>query len=137
MTAKDTEEIAIEEGEIISDDRKEKKEKIDMTIDINRWGYVFLFLFVAILGYLIIGSFVGIPPFGLDPITQELFLTSDELLTVLIVVGLLSLLLGLYFGWFRKTPSKKEESEDQNEGIIFSDEEIEEFNDIENENKET
>ena len=120
-----------EEVENIIPESKTEVEKIDGSINISRLGFVFMFLFIAILGYLVIGSFVGIPPFAIDNLTLELIITSDELLTVLIVLDLVALLLGIYFGWIKK-PKEEKETDEQPDELVFTDEEIEELNNVEN-----
>ena len=120
-----------EETERIKSESNDDSEKIDGNININRLGFVFMFLFISILGYLVIGSFVGIPPFAIDNLTLELIITSDELLTVLIVLDLVALLLGIYFGWIKK-PKVEQKTEEQSDELVFTDEEIEELNNVEN-----
>ncbi len=89
---------------------EEDKDKIDLTVNMNAYGFTFMILFVAVLGYLVISSFTAITPFQRDLVTNE-FLINDTLLTILIVFGLAFLGLGIYFGWIHKFPEKKKEDE--------------------------
>ena len=91
---------------------KEKKDKIDLSINMNPFGFTFMLLFVGVFGYLVISSFTGIPPFERDYVTQELII-NDTILTILIIAGLIFLGLGVIFGWIYKFPDKKEETEQE------------------------
>lgn len=99
-----------EENEIPSKPFKEEEKEIDLSINMNPYGFTFMVLFVGIFGYLVISSFTGIPPFKRDLITSE-FLINDTILTLLIVLGLIFLGLGVYFGWIHKFPEKEMETE--------------------------
>ena len=90
--------------------KEEKKDEIDLSINMNAYGFTFMLLFVGVFGYLVISSFTSIPPFERDYVSGEL-LINDTILTLLIVVGLIFLGLGVYFGWIHKFPEKKTESE--------------------------
>lgn len=73
-----------------------------------------MIIFIAIVAYLIISPLVGIVPFeyGGSPGTYEI---NDLVITILGVVALVSLGLGIYFGWIRKDP--EEESKESTDEI--------------------
>ncbi|RLI69580.1 MAG: hypothetical protein DRP02_08760 [Candidatus Gerdarchaeota archaeon] len=90
---------------------KGKKEDPQLMIGFNKWGMLFMFLFVAILGYLILAPIVYIPPFAYNVIESE-YIINDLLLTILGILALLFLGLGIYFGWMKKEiPEEKSEEE--------------------------
>ena len=109
----------------ISEERtKSKEEKIDTTININRWAFLFLFLFAAIFLFIAIGSMAGTYPFHRDSITQELSIANTELFVIIVVLDLISLMLGLYFSWFRNPKPKDDEEsteEEVQDEIVFTD----------------
>lgn len=140
MTSRETS----ENSKNISKDADDQKEKIDLSIKINNYSFVFYFLFIALAAYLIIGSFTILPPFSYDFNTSEIYLNTT-LFIILLVTDLLFLMLGMYFSWFWKgakkpgeeeslTTEKPTESIDQE--IIFTDEELIKIEEIENHGKE-
>lgn len=93
-----------------------------------------MFLFVGLLAYILISGFIGIFPFERpDPLGNEVYLEHSFMFTVMLVMDLLLLGLGIYFGWMR-TPleyvdpkqSSPEVKEEEQQEIIFSDEETDE-----------
>lgn len=105
------------------------EEKIDLTINIDKWGFAFMFLFAGLLAYILISAFVGIFPFERpDPLANEVILKYSLMLTIMLIVDLLLLGLGIYFGWMR-TPSEDVDPKqlvpvEEGEDFIFSDVEI-------------
>ena len=90
---------------------KDSIDKSEFKINMDPWGMSFMILFVAILGYLIIGAMASLPPFVYNLVTEE-YDIRDGLLTALIVIALICLALGIYFGWIKKP--KVEEKEEVN-----------------------
>ena len=88
------------------DIKTEKSEKeIDLAINMNKWGFAFIFLFAGLLAYIFLSGFIGIFPFERpDPLANEVNLKSSLGLTLMLVTDLIFLGLGIYFGWIRSTP---------------------------------
>ncbi len=112
---------------------KKSKEEIDLAININKWGFAFMFLFAGLLAYIVISGFIGIFPFDRpDPLANKVVLEYSLVLTLMLVCDLLFLGLGIYFGWMRtpvedvneKQPLSKKEEEETQQEVIFSDKEI-------------
>ncbi|MHA1555786.1 MAG: hypothetical protein ACTSPM_02520, partial [Candidatus Heimdallarchaeota archaeon] len=118
---------------------KKSDEKIDLSININKWGFAFMFLFAGLLAYIIISGFIGIFPFERpDPLGNEVIVKSDLMLTIMLVVDLILLGLGIYFGWMRTPvedvdPKQAEPEEGKEEEVM---QEIV-FSDVENDNEST
>jgi hypothetical protein len=110
----------INELEKIKQDIESQTTKSDAEVDeeelkitMNKTGFVFFFLSIATLGYLIIALIEGFSPFGYDGIgdNRYIYIASDAILTVLIVLTLLFFGLGFYFGWILdKKDNKKDET---------------------------
>jgi hypothetical protein len=103
------------ETEIQSDStpKKKGKKKIDdseFQINMNRWGIAFFILSIAVIAYIVISASASLPPFVFNVITEE-FDISEGLLTGLLVIALVFLGLGIYFGWIKKPEEKLEEQE--------------------------
>ncbi|MHA1156969.1 MAG: hypothetical protein ACTSQK_12750 [Candidatus Heimdallarchaeota archaeon] len=123
---------------------KKSDEKIDLSININKWGFAFMFLFAGLLAYILISGFIGIFPFERpDPLGNEVIVKSDLMLTIMLVVDLILLGLGIYFGWMRTPvedvdPKQAEPEEGKEEEvmqeIVFSD--VEKDNESTEEDKE-
>ncbi len=120
------------------------EEKIDLAININKWGFAFMFLFAGLLAYILISGFIGIFPFERpDPLGNEVIVKSSLMLTIMLVVDLILLGLGIYFGWMRTpveevdpkqaAPEEGKEEEVMQE-IVFSD--VEKDNESTEEDKE-
>ncbi|TET28245.1 MAG: hypothetical protein E3J70_10070 [Candidatus Heimdallarchaeota archaeon] len=109
-------------------EEKKTDEEIDLKINMNRWGIAFFIMFIAVLGYLVIGAFVFLPPFEYNIIDQELLVYNPRLLAALLVIALVFLGLGFYFGWVKKSKETDEEEFDdefqnghsEQEEVIFS-----------------
>lgn len=99
----DEQEEFIEE-EIIPKKKKKKEDEIDTSIKINPWAFLFFFIFAGIVSYIVAAYMTGLPPFIADSLGLEIIDINETLLVVFIVVGLVSLGLGYYFGWVRKKP---------------------------------
>lgn len=97
--------------------KKQEEKAIDDAIHMNRWGILFFFLFFAMAGYLIISYQTGLPPFEIDIITNEISLSSDLLLTILLAISLALLGLGIYFGWIKEQPTSTEQEKEGLESI--------------------
>jgi len=91
-------------------EEKETDEEIDLKINMNRWGIAFFIMFAAVFSYLMIGAFVFLPPFEYNPINEEFIVYSPGLLAALLIIALIFLGLGFYFGWVKK-PKETEEEE--------------------------
>ena len=109
-------------------EEKKTDEEIDLKINMNRWGIAFFIMFAAVFGYLMIGAFVFLPPFMFNITTQELLIDNPGLLATLLVIALVFLGLGFYFGWVKKPIETDEEQLDdepqkktsEKEEVIFS-----------------
>jgi hypothetical protein len=93
--------------------RKESPDESEFKINMNPWGLTFMILFVALLGYILIGAMASIPPFTYNVLTEE-YDIMEGLLTAIIVGALLCLGLGIYFGYMKKP----KETEDEPEEIV-------------------
>ncbi|NHJ46676.1 MAG: hypothetical protein FK733_02700 [Asgard group archaeon] len=93
--------------------KKESPDESEFKINMNPWGMTFMILFVATVGYILIGALASIPPFIYNQITEE-YAVMEGLLTVILVMGLVFLGLGIYFGWMRKPKEEEEDLEDKN-----------------------
>ncbi len=93
-------------------EEKETDEEIDLKINMNRWGIAFFIMFAAVFSYLMIGAFVFLPPFEYNPINEEFIVYSPGLLAALLIIALIFLGLGFYFGWVKKPKETEEEQLD-------------------------
>lgn len=109
---------------------EKSEENIDLTININKWGFAFMFLFAGLLAYIVISGFVGIFPYDRpDPLANDVVIEYSLVRTIMLVVDLLLLGLGIYFGWMRtpveevekKQPLPKEEEKETQQEVVFSD----------------
>lgn len=105
----------------------------------NKWGFAFIFLFAALLGYIVISGFTGIFPFERpDPLANEVHLKNSLALTLMLIADLVLLALGIYFGWIRsdsktEKPTEKTQTNEEQQEVIFTDEEVEIIEKIEKE----
>ncbi|NHJ83992.1 MAG: hypothetical protein FK734_00935 [Asgard group archaeon] len=110
------EEIPEEELEPKKKQKKESPEEAELKINMNPWGFFFMFITIGIFAYLLIGYYLALPPFAIvDIVTEEIGVKSAEFLAVLIVLLFASLGLGFYFGWMRKPKVKTEEIKESEE----------------------
>jgi len=107
-------------------EEKKTDEEIDLKINMNRWGIAFFIMFAAVFSYLMIGAFVFLPPFEYNPINEEFIVYSPGLLAALLIIALIFLGLGFYFGWVKKPKETEEELDDEHlkkiskQEVIFS-----------------
>jgi len=99
--------------------KAEREKEPQLAIRFNKWGTLFMFLFVATLGYLILAPLIYIPPFEFNTTLNE-YVINDLLLTILGILGLIFLGLGIYFGWFRKEkePEASEKSMKERDAAV-------------------
>lgn len=118
---------------IIELPKKEKleEEKIDQSIQINKWSFAFIFLFGGLLAYIVISYLVPLPPFKTDLLHTVTTLDNVELFTALLIIDLVLLMVGLYFMWFWKGSKKKaiaveEQIPEQSTEVVFTSQEEDE-----------
>ncbi len=102
-----------------------------------------MFLFAGLLAYIIISGFIGIFPYEKsDILGNEVHVKNTLVFTMMLVVDLLLLGLGIYFGWMRtptedvgqkQTAPEEKEKEAQQEEVVFSDVETNETTEEEKE----
>ena len=141
LSISDTEESklqAVNQEVNVTGNIEKKEEKIDLAINMNKWGFAFIFLFVALLAYILISGFTGIFPFERpDPLANEVQLKSTLGLTLMLIADLILLALGIFFGWIKTPPVSEEQAkksaEEKPKKVIFTDEEVETLEEIEKE----
>ena len=107
-------------------EEKKTDEDIDLKISMNRWGIAFFIMFATVLSYLMIGAFVFLPPFEYNVIDQELLIYNPGLLAALLIIALVFLGLGFYFGWIKKQKETEEEQQldDEQQKMTSKQEEV-------------
>lgn len=107
-------------------EEKKTDEDIDLKISMNRWGIAFFIMFATVLSYLMIGVFVFLPPFEYNVIDQELLVYNPGLLAALLIIALVFLGLGFYFGWIKKPKETEEEQQldDEQQKMTSKQEEV-------------
>lgn len=117
---------------------KKSDEEHVLKINMNKWGIAFFIMFGAVFSYLMVGALVFLQPFEFNIIDQELVVSNPALLTALIVIALVFLGLGYYFGWVRKPKETEEEKlEEEPQQEISKQKELIFSNVPENEDKES
>jgi predicted histidine transporter YuiF (NhaC family) len=117
---------------------KKSDEEHVLKINMNKWGIAFFIMFGAVFSYLMVGVLVFLRPFEFNIIDQELVVSNPALLTALIVIALVFLGLGYYFGWVRKPKETEEEKlEEEPQQEISKQKELIFSNVPENEDKES
>ncbi len=102
---------------------KEEDKDSHLKITMNKWGITFIILFAAVLSYLMTGAFVFLPPFAYNLIDEVIFVEFPGLLAALLIIALIFLGLGYYFGWIRKPVEQEVEGQEITENQLEGNEE--------------